>query len=641
MNTPLRILLVEDSEDDAQLVLVELRRAGYQVVFERVATELDLEAALDRGAWDVIVADFSMPGFSGRAALDIVLRRGLDTPFVFVSGTIGEDTAVEAMKAGAGDYVMKENLRRLVPAIERELREATVRRERHAAEEALRRSEARFATVVAASPVGMSLSTLGEGRYVDVNPSFLRMLGYVRDQIVGRTAAELGVWANPAERDGVIAELQRSGAITNRDVAVRTKNGEVRSTLCNFELIETGGESCLAAFVVDVTERRRLEEQLEQAQRLEAIGRLAAGVAHDFNNLLTVVIGCCDLVSDGERGGESPPPEIAEIRRAAEAAAALTRQLLAFGRKQVLQPRQVDVSEVVGQAGKLLERLIGAHVELVTRLAPAGSAVVLADRSQLEQVIVNLAVNARDAMAGGGRLRIETAVVELDREDAARIAAGRQGRFVRLTVADSGAGMDANTLDHLFEPFFTTKEVGKGTGLGLATVYGVVAQSGGFLHVESEPGRGSEFEVYLPWIEGSALPEKRPTPAPPASDGKETILLVEDDNAVRELTHRLLQQLGYTVLAAPEGSSAMRLVREHSGPIHLMITDLVMPGMSGRTLAERVLEIRPDVRVLLTSGYASEDALRSGLLAGELAYLEKPFSSSALAQKVRELLALG
>jgi CheY-like chemotaxis protein len=252
-----------------------------------------------------------------------------------------------------------------------------------------------------------------------------------------------------------------------------------------------------------------------------------------------------------------------------------------------------------------------------------------------------LAVNARDAMAGGGRLRIETAVVELDREDAARIAAGRQGRFVRLTVADSGAGMDANTLDHLFEPFFTTKEVGKGTGLGLATVYGVVAQSGGFLHVESEPGRGSEFEVYLPWIEGSALPEKRPTPAPPASDGKETILLVEDDNAVRELTHRLLQQLGYTVLAAPEGSSAMRLVREHSGPIHLMITDLVMPGMSGRTLAERVLEIRPDVRVLLTSGYASEDALRSGLLAGELAYLEKPFSSSALAQKVRELLALG
>ena len=512
MDQRLRLLLVEDSETDALLLVRDLNRAGFEVVFERVDSANDFRGALNRTGWDLIIADFSMPGFSGRAALDIHRERGLDIPFLFVSGTMGEDLAVEAMRAGAADYVMKGNLRRLVPAIQRELREAVVRQERRAADEALRVSEERFAALFHSSPVGISLTTLDDGFFIDANSSLLNMLGYERLEVLGRTTDELGVWADPEQRTRIIRELRRGRAITNRDIQLLAKSGEVRSTLCNFDLVESAGETCLAAFVLDLTERKGLEERLRQAQRLEAMGRLAAGVAHDYNNLLSVILSCCDLL-ELRHGSGDPQREIGDIRHAVDSAAYLTRQLLAFGRKQVTRPRRVDLSVVVSGARTLLVHALGAGRELTTALADPGKAVALADPGQLEQVLMNLTINAKDAMPGGGRLHVETGAVELTSSDA-QADGGWPGRFARLAVSDTGLGMESDTLAHLFEPFFTTKATGQGTGLGLAMVHGIVSQSGGFVRVQSQEGVGSTFEVFLPGIEEPLEKSQEPASTP-------------------------------------------------------------------------------------------------------------------------------
>lgn len=635
MSGPLRVLLVEDSADDAELVERELRRAWDSLEVERVQDAAALERALDESSWDLVLSDFSIPGFGGRTALDIVRRRTRDLPFIFVSGTIGEDAAVDAMRAGANDYVMKGDLRRLVPAIRRELEEAQSRRDRERAREALRQAEQRFAKIFRASPVGIAVSTLAEGRYLDANEALLSLLGYRREELLGRTVTELRVWPEMADRNRFVEELRKSGAIRNLDVDLRSKSGELRATLCNFEQIEMDGEQCLLSLVLDVSERRRLAEQLRQAQRLEAIGRLAGGIAHDFNNLLTVILGFCDILA---RDLGRPSTEVEQIRRAADGAATLTRQLLAFSRKQVLHPRLIDLSEVVTRIQRMLERVLGEHVELSSRLAPPEAAVVRADPGQLEQVIVNLVVNARDAMVSGGRLTVATTVRDLSAGAAELPSDGVPGRFVVLSVADTGSGMDEETLSHLFEPFFTTKEAGKGTGLGLATVYGVVAQSRGFVRVASELGKGSTFEVYLPWLEGKpeSLEPARVGSRPDGGD--ETVLLVEDSEPVRLLTRELLEAGGYRVLEAPDGESAIAIADRYEDTIHLLMTDLVLPGTSGVSLARRMVELRPDIKVLYSSGYASDSVLREGTLEGEVHFLEKPFTRSALAAKVREAL---
>jgi PAS domain S-box-containing protein len=634
MPSRLRVLLIEDSPDDALLIERLLRQGGFELETERVDSEPALRVALERTAWDLILADYNLPGFSGRAALDLVRARGLEMPVIFVSGSIGEDVAVAAMKAGANDYVMKGNLRRLVPAVERELREAAERAERRRTEVALRQSEERFARAFDASPVGIAISTLSEGRYLDVNPALVELLGWPREEMLGRTSKELGIWKDWTNRNQMLADLRRRGALRNLDVPLRTRAGEVRSTLCNFERIDLEGEPCLLSLVLDLTERQRLEEQLRHSQRLEAIGRLAGGVAHDFNNLLTVILGSCDLLA-----AKIPPgiPEIGAIRQASEGAAALTRQLLAFGRKQVLQPRRLDLSEVAQRARRLLDRLLGAQIEIGTVLAPAGTAIVRADPGQLEQVLVNLAVNAGDAMPEGGRLRLLTGVRTISETEAA--VGERSGRYAVLGVEDSGSGMDEQVRAHLFEPFFTTKEPGKGSGLGLATVHGIVAQSGGFLRVASAPGAGSTFEVFLPWVEGAAEPAAGAAPsAESPSSGHETILLVEDSDPVRAVASRMLAKHGYRLLEAADGEAALRLAADHEGPIALLLTDLVLPGITGRALADRLAVARPGLKILYTSGYSSDAALRDGLIAGGFSYLEKPFTGAQLAGKVRQVL---
>src|SRR6184192_1241387 len=361
---------------------------------------------------------------------------------------------------------------------------------------------------------------------------------------------------------------------------------------------------------------------------MEAVGRLAGGIAHDFNNLLTVITSYGDLLLEDLAPGDSRRDDVDQIRKAAEGAAALTRQLLAFSRQQVLEPKVVDLRAVLAGTEKLLRRLIGADVHLATSLAPDLGA-VKADPGQLEQIIINLAVNARDAMPGGGRLTIEAANMVVE---------ARPGRYVMLAVSDTGIGMDEQTKARIFEPFFTTKEPGKGTGLGLATVYGIVKQSGGFIWVYSEPGRGTSFKVYLPRVEEPAEPAAAPTATVEPLRGTETVLVVEDAASVRMVTRQVLERYGYAVLEAPNGETALRLAAKHHGRIHLLLTDVVMPGLSGRQLAEQLAQLRPDMKVLYASGYADQAIVHHGILESGIAYLQKPFTPETLARSVRQVL---
>jgi two-component system cell cycle sensor histidine kinase/response regulator CckA len=382
---------------------------------------------------------------------------------------------------------------------------------------------------------------------------------------------------------------------------------------------------------------RKSEEQLRQWQRVEAIGRLAGGVAHDFNNLLMTILGCSELLLRDFDPGDSRREEVEEIRRAAQRATSLTHQLLAFGRRQVLQPRVLDLNEIVENMNRMLKRMIGEDIQFLTILTP-GLWPVKVDPGQIEQVIMNLVVNARDAMPEGGRLTLETSNMNLDEEYARRHISVKPGPYVMMAVTDTGCGMDAVTRSHLFEPFFTTKEKGKGTGLGLSTVYGIIKQSGGNIWAYSEVGRGSTFKVYLPRTEGAVKSYKPKEIAPAAAKGTETILLVEDEDAVRTMISRVLQGSGYRVLEACQGKEAIEVCRKHPGLIHLMVTDVIMPQMSGRELAERLATVRPEMKVLFMSGYPDKAIVHHGVLDPGTAFLQKPFTLTALENKVREVL---
>jgi len=400
---------------------------------------------------------------------------------------------------------------------------------------------------------------------------------------------------------------------------------------------EVSGAICMA---LDVTDRKQLEERFRQAQKMEAVGRLAGGIAHDFNNLLMVIQGYADLLAERLPAGDSLRRNAEQIQLASQRATSLTQQLLAFSRKQILAPTVLNVQSVVADMERILRRLIGEDIELGTS-SEQDLWLIKGDRSQIEQVIMNLAVNARDAMPSGGRLTIETANVELDDSFSNIPAVLAPGEYVMLAVTDNGIGMDSATQAHIFEPFFTTKEKGKGTGLGLATVYGIVKQSGGYIWVYSEPGRGTAFKIYFPRIEeetsvtGRERPETRSLPR-----GSEMILLVEDEKGVRELAREYLEMSGYSVIEAENGHAALELAAMHAGPIHLLMTDVVMPGISGRELAERVMQIRPGIKVLYMSGYTDQAVVRHGILQTDAVLLQKPFSLATLASKLSEILSV-
>jgi len=510
--------------------------------------------------------------------------------------------------------------------------------ERREAEAALRESEERYRTLVeGVRDVIFALAP--DGAIRSLNPAFETITGWSREDWLGKPFEQL---VHPEdlplalELFGRVIQGERRPASQFR---IRTEQGGIR--LVEFAATPQLRDARLVGILGmgrDVTERVQLEQQLRQAQKMEAVGRLAGGIAHDFNNILTAITGYSDLLLEDLAASDPRREDVQEVRKAADRAAGLTRQLLAFSRQQVLQPQVLDLNALVSELEKMLRRLLGEDVELAARLDPALGR-VKADPGQLEQVVMNLAVNSRDAMPSGGKLTIETANVLLDEPYARDHYPGRPGPYVLLAVSDNGVGMSDETQAHLFEPFFTTKEKGKGTGLGLATVYGIVKQSGGFIWVYSEVGHGTAFKIYLPRVDQPAAAAAGGTaPAAPAARGTETVLLAEDEAPVRAVARQVLERQGYTVLEAPSAEAALDVAERYSGPIHLLLTDVVMPGMSGRDLALRLATLRPEARVIYMSGYTDDAITRHGVLEPGLAFVQKPFAPDALARKVRDVL---
>jgi PAS domain S-box-containing protein len=512
--------------------------------------------------------------------------------------------------------------------------------ERLRIEEALRESEAQLERAESVALV-MTAHVGIDGRWRKVPPKLGELLGYAEAELLALNLAEL---THPDDLPAELAERRRliEGESRSYDLLIRLirRDGRAAWVTVSSSLVQdaTGRPLYLLVYIRDVSERKLLEEQLRQAQKMEAVGQLAGGVAHDFNNLLTAIIGNAELLLKTIGPEDARRLDVLEINRAAHRAATLTRQLLAFSRKQVLQPRIVDLNTVVTELTTMLRRLIGEHVELELRLEP-GLGRVLADPGQLEQVITNLAVNARDAMPSGGTLTVRTANVEAeDVPPSTPESSPLLGSLVELSVSDVGTGMDERTLAHLFEPFFTTKGLGRGTGLGLATVYGIVRQSGGHIRVKTRLNQGSTFTIYLPRAEGAL---EDPIPAPPAESPRGTgvILVVEDEDTVRRLACRVLRANGYQVIEAADPGTALRLAREQASPADLLLTDIVMPGMSGPVLAERLVARWPELKVLYMSGYADEAIERQGTLPVGGALLEKPFTARQLADRVRQALS--
>jgi two-component system cell cycle sensor histidine kinase/response regulator CckA len=476
-----------------------------------------------------------------------------------------------------------------------------------------------------------------EMRVTDWNPAATRIFGYTREEMLGRPLRLLNAPELSEEIDRQVREAFARDGRWVGEIPFLRKDGArgVADVIVAVQYDAHARPQSIISVSRDVIDRRRLEAQLQQAQKMEAVGRLAGGIAHDFNNMLTAVKAYTEFLLEDIDQTDPRRTDVQEIAKSADRAASLTRQLLAFSRKQVLQPRPLDLNDVVEGMGKMLRRVIGEDVQVLTRLDP-DLRLVEADPSQLEQVIMNLAVNARDAMPDGGTLTIETQNVTLDYVEAAWGI--EPGAYAQLTISDTGVGMDATVRAQIFEPFFTTKPVGQGTGLGLSTVYGIVKQSGGHISVYSEPGTGSTFKVYLPYIGSSEPAPTLGRERPRFPGGSETIVLVDDDEGARAVSRRILQRAGYTVLSAPDGVEAMRLVGEAGGRVDLLITDVVMPGLGGRDLVAHVRETLPTLRVLFVSGYTEEGVRKHGVLDADSAFLEKPFTAERLAQTVRELL---
>jgi two-component system cell cycle sensor histidine kinase/response regulator CckA len=627
-----RILLVDDNPDDRMLIRRALVREFPEVEITEVGDPTTLARALKSEPFDLVITDYGLGFTDGFALLDTLKTQWPECPVILCTGTLSEEIAVEALRKGLDDYVLKDPRRfmRLPAAVRSAIDHA---RQRAAA----RAAERRYHELFDGAPVGL-IRSLPDGRILAANAAAARITGFPSvAALLDVSVADL--YADISDRARVIAALERGETLQDLEIQGRRQDGTLIWVSVNVRPVKDAGGRTLHYewSLADITERRQLESQLRQAQKMEAVGQLAGGVAHDFNNLLTVIGGRCYLMLGKLGPDDALRREVELVRGAAERAARLTHQLLAFSRKQVLEPRVLDLNETVTGIEPLLRRLIGEDIEIsVACGAELGR--VKADAGQVEQVILNLAVNARDAMPQGGRLVLETANVTVDERAARRVPDLAPGCYVVLSVTDSGHGMDAATRAQIFEPFFTTKEVGKGTGLGLATVYGIVKQSGGFIEVESEPGRGASFKVYLPRVEEAvAVPE--PAKAPGTLRGSETVLLVEDDESLRTFAREILTVQGYVVLEATSPADALRIQETHPGRIHLLLTDVVMPEMNGRQLAERLKIARPDMVVLFMSGYTGAALGDRGEVAEFTGHLlPKPFTPDGLSRRVRDVL---
>ena len=645
LTAPINVLICEDCEDDALLIASRLRRDGLQLSYERVETRAAATAALRGRPPDIVISDFNLPGFSAEEALGLLADTGLDVPFILVSGQIGEESAVALLRAGAHDFVLKDKLARLAPAVLRELRDAEDRRQRRRAQAALRESEQSFRLFAEhAQDIIFRYRVHPEPKVEYLSPATTMILGLRPDQLCG-DPERLFSRVDPADRPSLEASWRSPDPAP---LAVRWRRPDDTTVWTEQRAVglrdDEGHLVAVEGILRDVTgaitaqqERERLELQLRQAERLEAVGQLAGGVAHDFNNLLGVILGNSGLAISDLPADHPIQNELEGIERAAERGAALTRQLLIFSRSEPPQLETLDLNAVVHDTERLLHRTIGADLDFRTRLAPDLPPIQI-DRSRLEQILVNLVVNSRAAMPGGGRLTIETSAAEPGTTTAS--GAQKPGRRVRLRVTDTGCGMTPEVVQRAFEPFFTTKGIGIGTGLGLSTVYGAVTEAGGEIEIASAPDAGTAITVLLP--AANAPPATAPLvqahpPERPHGDDK-TILVVEDEPALRELIDRILARAGYRVVAASSPAHALRTVETQFLRPDALLADVVMPGMSGYQLAEQLLLDHPDLPVLFMSGYTA-GALPGGTqLPTGTPLIRKPFTGPDLLDRLQEVL---
>lgn len=624
-----RILNVDDNEAGRYAVSRILAAAGFEVMEAASGAEaLRLAAELP----DLILLDVNLPDMSGFEVCRRIRAdaRTASIPIIHLSATyIRSEYRAAGLDGGADGYIVQPvEGRELVATVGAFLRLKET-------EKALRESEQWFRTLADSTATAIFIYQ-GE-TFVYVNRASEILSGYSREELLRMRFYDLvhPNFRDTVRRRGLERQLGRE-VVGRYEFSIVRKDGTERWIDFSAGRIDWQGKPAGLGTAFDITERKQAEEALRQSQRLEALGRLAGGVAHDFNNLLSVINGYCDLLADRPDVTDSVRADLEQVRKAGRQAAALTQQLLAFGRRQILNPEVLNLNELLAEMHKMLQRLIGEDIRL--EFVPAESlGNVRADRGQIEQVVMNLAINARDAMPRGGKLTIETRDVELDEEYVRRHAGAQAGPHVMLAVSDTGEGMNEATRERVFEPFFTTKARGKGTGLGLATVYGIVKQSGGSIWCYSEPGKGSTFKVYLPRVEAQ-VEARDPERAPATVRGSETLLIVEDDSAVRDLARRILEDAGYKVLAAAGGREGLRLLEGAPGEVSLLLTDVVMPEMSGRELFERSRAIRPGLKVLYMSGYTDNAIAHHGILEPGTDLISKPFSASELAYRVRRAL---
>ncbi len=634
-----RVLVVDDDPGLVRLIARGLRAAGFDTVGTTTGREaLDWLAANNA---DLVLIDFRLPDMHASDLVDSAAARGDVFPFIVITGFGDERVAVEMMKRGARDYLRKDStLLELLPSVvERTVEQIERERRVGAAEDAYRLlhsavNQAKDAVVITTA----SLDDPGP-EIVFANPAFFALTGYAEEELLGRSPRLLqGAETDREELARLRASLAAGQPWSGQLVNYRKDRTQY---LAELHLAPVRGQDGKVTHFVaierDITEKSRIEQQLRQSAKMEAIGALAGGISHDFNNMLSVIRGHTDLALAVAGAGSSIVESLEAVRDACDHAATLTRQLLSFSRSSILQPETVNLNQIVERTVRLLRRLLGERITMSTSYAP-DLVRVSADPGQMEQVVLNLAINARDAMPGGGRISFRLQNLDLAQDGSGRLYGIPAGRYALLTVSDTGEGMDPETMSHIFEPFFTTKESGKGTGLGLATVYGIVHQSDGHIRVHSERGQGTRFEIYLPAQPAAQAAAVAATPAAAPERAQGTVLVAEDEDMVRDLIVRCLRGVGYTVYETRNGREALELVRMYNGPLDVLVTDLMMPHVAGPELATEMRARFPDLKVLFVSGYADRAMTKASLLESGGAFLPKPFMTRDLLEKLRELL---
>jgi signal transduction histidine kinase len=645
----LRILINEDTPADADLLEYAIRKAGIDFVSTRVETRAAFLGALQESTPDVIISDYSLPTFDGMQALELAKEHVPFTPFIIATGALNEETAVECLKAGADDYVLKDRMIRIGPAIEAALSKKKALLEKQRAEQRLISSEQEFRA--------------GEEKYRQLSQEYNTLLDAIPDSILLQSPGLEIVWANRAARENFrdtltgseerhcyklmhetsaphencpVLECFRTGLPSKSVISVRGElTFEVRAVPVRNE---SGDLVNVIEICRDITEMKKLEQQLFHAQKMEAVGQLAGGIAHDFNNIITALIGYGNLVQMKMADDDPSLHYLDQMLTTAERAAELTQGLLAFSRKNEPNLQPMNVNDIIRTSERFLARVIGEDVKILCAIEEDPLIAVI-DHSQVEQVLMNLATNARDAMPGGGTLSISTSRYEIDGNFVRRHGFGEPGWYVRVEVSDTGMGMGEKTRSKIFEPFFTTKEQGKGTGLGLSIVYGIIKEHGGYISVASSEGRGTTFSIYLPLREESLHEDKtKVIPAPEPAGGSETILIAEDDDWVREMTAKFLRDFGYTVLEAADGEEAAEKFAGAKDRISLLILDVLMPKKGGREVFEAASSLRPHIKALFNSGYPLDVLQSKGLLDADVNYYLKPIAPRDLLSRVREIL---